>query len=391
MKKTAVIFGAGNIGRGFIGQLFAESGCELVFADVDEVLLEFFNTHGSYDLQAVFNEDVASYAIGPVRGIAASDRKSLAAALATAEIAATAVGVRALPAVAATIAAGVEQRAAAGGEPLNIVICENLKNAGALVRQQVEALVAESAQEYLATSVGFVDAVIGRMVPPPLADMRASNPGLIRVEPYKELPVDLAGWRGPLLDLVGMSWHDNFGVFTARKLYIHNCGHAMLAYLGYQRGWEYGYEALADASVRERLLAGWQESARGIVHAYGVEPEWLQTHMRDLEERFANRALGDTVFRLGRDPIRKLAGADRLVAPAQLALEAGVEPRALAGAIAAAFRFDPPEDPVAVELQERLAREGLAPLLAEICGIAPESALTSLIETRFAEEEQANG
>ena len=33
--KQAIIFGAGNIGRGFIGQLYSESGYHVTFVDVD--------------------------------------------------------------------------------------------------------------------------------------------------------------------------------------------------------------------------------------------------------------------------------------------------------------------------------------------------------------------
>jgi mannitol-1-phosphate 5-dehydrogenase len=48
---TAVIFGAGSVGRGFLGQLFNESGYEVVFVDVDEVLVEALARQGTYTLR----------------------------------------------------------------------------------------------------------------------------------------------------------------------------------------------------------------------------------------------------------------------------------------------------------------------------------------------------
>jgi len=43
---TAIVFGAGNVGRGFLGQLFTESGYQVVFVDIDEPLLQALNARG---------------------------------------------------------------------------------------------------------------------------------------------------------------------------------------------------------------------------------------------------------------------------------------------------------------------------------------------------------
>ena len=45
--KQAIIFGAGNIGRGFIGQFFSESGYEVTFVDVDRPLLDTLNMNAA--------------------------------------------------------------------------------------------------------------------------------------------------------------------------------------------------------------------------------------------------------------------------------------------------------------------------------------------------------
>jgi mannitol-1-phosphate 5-dehydrogenase len=384
--KEAVIFGAGNIGRGFIGQLFSESGYVVTFVDIEPSLLDALNAHRAYTIQIVDNKGTRDVRVSPVRALHAKQVQDIANAISTAEVMATAVGARALPLIAPSIAAGVQQRALSETEtPLNCIVCENLKEAADTLRDMVEGLLFGADRVYLGAHVGFVDTVIGRMVPPLSPTMHAADPTLIRVEPYKELPVDRQGFVGPVPNIKTMQACDDFEVYTARKLYVHNCGHAVLAYLGHLQGYHYGYEALKDPEIDALLDAVWKESITGQVARYGIDAAWLRAHAVSLRHRFANRALGDTVFRLGRDPIRKLGAGDRLVGPARLAEAAGLQPHALARTIAAALCFDPLEDPIATELQRRLALDGIHTTLADVCQIEPDEPLGALIRQYYAE------
>jgi mannitol-1-phosphate 5-dehydrogenase len=390
--KQAVMFGAGNVGRGFIGQLFCESGYLVTFVDVDDVLIEALNRRGQYTLRLVDNENIQEIMVAPVRALHSNrDAQAAAEALERAELAATAVGARVLPYVAPLAAAGIRRRMQAGNTAaLNIIICENLKDAAAAFRAMVYEHLNTEERAFADERVGFVDTVIGRMVPPLTAEMRAQDPSLIVVEPYKELPVDRRGFAGEIPSVVGMEPCDNFPAYTARKLYIHNCGHAVLAYLGYLGGYAYGYEALVDAGVRARIEQALAESRQGIVAEYGVDGAWLDAHARELMHRYANRVLADTIFRLGRDPQRKLAPKDRLVGAARLAEKAGVRPDGLAWGIAAGYCFSAAEDPMAVELQESIRRDGFAAVLQAVSQIRVDEPLGELVRERYAAlQEQA--
>ncbi|MCX7671672.1 MAG: mannitol-1-phosphate 5-dehydrogenase, partial [Anaerolineae bacterium] len=348
--KDGVIFGAGNIGRGFIGQLFSESGYRVVFVDIDRPLLEALNGRGAYTIRLVTNETAEEVTVGPVRGIHVEEREAVAAAVARAAIAATAVGAGALRHIAPLIAAGIERRSRLGiREPLNIIVCENLKSAAAALRALVVAALPADLHGFLAAHVGFVDAAIARMVPPLPAELRAQDPTLIIVEPYKELPVDRAGFIGEPPAIVGMVPYTPFAFFSERKLYIHNAGHAVLAYVGYRAGYEYGYQALADDEIFFQVRGAMDESALALARKYRPPAGALRANVDDVLARFTNRALGDTIVRLGRDPIRKLARSDRLVGAALNALAQGVEPTHLVAGIVAGLRFDHPADPIAQE------------------------------------------
>jgi len=383
-RPQAVMFGAGNVGRGFLGQLFAESGYRVVFVDIDERLVGALADEEQYTLRLVSNEGQRDLQIGPVTAVLASDTDEVANAILQASIVATAVGARALKHIAPTLAAGIARRHERGlQEPLNIIVCENLKGAASILREMVAKHLSEAQRSYLDSHIGFVNTVIGRMVPEVPASLREEQPSLIIAEPYKELPVDAQGFVGPVPEIVGMEAHDGFELYTARKLYLHNAGHAVLGYLGYQRGHTYGYEALADQAIRGVLQAALDESAHGIAARYRAELRWLQAHVEDLLRRFDNRALGDLVNRLARDPLRKLAPEDRLVGAARLAEEAGVVPENLAWGIAAALAYDEPSDAIAVKLVDRVANEGVGSAMEQVTGIKPAEPLGDLVLARY--------
>jgi mannitol-1-phosphate 5-dehydrogenase len=381
--KDAIIFGAGNIGRGFIGQLFSESGYAVTFVDVDQPLLDALNRRGAYTIRLVTNERSEEVTVGPVRAIHAGDREAVAEAVARAEIGATAVGAAVLRHIAPAIAGGIARRKQAGvTAPLNLIVCENLKGAAAILRDLVRAALPTDHHSFMAAHIGFVDTVIARMVPPLTPELRAQDPSLILVEPYKELPVDRAGFVGDPPAIVGMIPHAPFAFFTERKLYIHNAGHAVLAYLGYQAGYEYGYQALADDEIYFQARGAMMESALALTRKYHPPAGSLEANIADLLTRFANRTLGDTILRLGRDPLRKLAPADRLVGAARNALAQGVTPTHLVTGIAAALCFDHPGDPIAQELQARLRQDGAGAVLQDVCGLAADEPLFAMVMAR---------
>lgn len=383
---TAVIFGAGSVGRGFLGQLFSESGYEVVFVDIDEPLIEALSRQGSYTLRLAGVCKTEERIIGPVRAVSALNATEVAVEVAQADLMATAVGAQALGAVAELIAAGLTRRWEAGrSAPLNIIICENLRNAPDLLRNHIYDALPLALRPYLQERVGFVQAVIARMSPVPTPEQRAQSPTLIVAEPYKVLPVDRAAFVGDIPRVEGMQPVAPFNAYVERKLYIHNAAHAILGYLGYRRGYTYGYEALDDPWVRQRIDQALDEASRALIAEHGFEPVSFQEHVDYLLTRFANRVLADPIARLARDVIRKLAPEDRLVGAARLAEKHGIQPAGLAWGIAAALAYDNPDDAQAVELQQRLAHEGVERVLQTVCGIRSDEPLTELVLARYRE------
>src|SRR5260221_227830 len=253
MERTAVQFGAGNIGRGFLAQLFHESGLEVVFVDVVTPIVDALNLRRAYTIQIV-GSGAQSVPIDHVRALNGRDRVRVATEIARAEILCTAVGANALPHLAPALAAGLLARHKGSGLPVNVLLCENLHDAAALLRREVSAHLPAKDSEAVLEKTGFVQAVVSRMVPLQTEADRRADPLAIRVEAYKRLPVDGAALVCPLPELVGVEPVEPFAAYVERKLYVHNCAHAVLRYLDAEDPSACELQRLLRERGRERTL-----------------------------------------------------------------------------------------------------------------------------------------
>lgn len=377
--RKAVQFGAGNIGRGFTGQLFSEAGFEVVFIDVNVELVDLMNRRRSYPIR-IASESLETVVITGVRAVNGRDIPAVAEEIRTADMLSTAVGVNALPYIAPSLGAGIRARAESGvQEPLNVIICENLQNMAAFLKSEVKKTLPENYCGYLDEKIGFVESVVGRMVPVMTEEQKREDPLLVVVEPYKHLPISLDAIKGEFPHIPGIEPAHNFQGFVDRKLYTHNAGHASAAYFGYLKGYEFIYEAVGDPQINASVRAVLAETGEALIRKHGFSESAHAEHIEDLLSRFANVALADQVSRVGGDPLRKLGPDDRLVGGAKLALEYGVFPTNVCKAIAAALWFDPETDPTAGEVQDMLRSEGVAATLAAVSELPEDSELTSEI------------
>ena len=386
--KTAVMYGGGNIGRGFIGKVFADSGYEVCFLDIMQDIIDEMNARGQYTVRIVSNEGEQNTTVKPVRAVNSLTDAAIDE-IVNCEIMATAVGVNVLPRIAPVIAKGMVARMERTGKPLDIILCENQLGADELMRGWIYEKLTDDQKKWADDNLGLVEASIGRMVPPLTPEMRAQDKLLICVEPYCELPVDRDAFKGEIPDLAGLIPYTPFEFYIKRKLFLHNGGHALCAYLGYEKGYEYIWQAIADPEIYEAAKASMMASAEALVHKFGEGVrENVEGNVTDLLFRFQNKALKDTVARVGADPVRKLRRNDRIVGAALFAMEQGVDPAPIVKGILAALRFDRAEDATAPEIQKALKEQGIDFVLEHYMGLAPDEPLYGGIRAAYLKDGQ---
>ena len=370
----AVMYGGGNIGRGFIGMLFSESGYEVTFVDVAETVVQELQEKREYPLRYVTNQGHQDLLVRPVTAVNGNDMDSVAEALAECDIMATAVGARILKFIVPNLVAGLRKRWAAGKGPLNIIICENLMDANLVLERMLKEQLTEEECRLLDEQVGLVEASIGRMVPVQTEEMQDGEPLRVCVERYGFLPVDKSAFKGEVPEIRNMIPFEPFDFFIKRKLYIHNMGHAACAYLGDILGLEYIYQAIDRDDIYIIVRNAMEESAAALSVKYHMPLEDIMKHISDLLYRFTNAALKDTCKRVGGDPSRKLFPQDRLIGAANLALQQDIVPAYITiGAAAAVRRYIEETDGMEQSIEQAEI------VLADISGLEKDGELMKLI------------
>lgn len=376
-KDKIVIFGAGKIGRSFIGQLFSRGGYEVVFIDVDRHLISELNSRKSYRV-IIKSEKEEIINITNVRGVAADEITAVTFETATAGIVAVCVGSNHLNKIIPALSGGLIRRYQSDAlAPLDIVIAENMRNSDTFLRQELGKLMPP---EYpFDRLVGLVETSIGKMVP--IMTRKDLDEDLLQVfaEPYNTLILDKKAFRNPIPPIPGLSPKENMKAWVDRKLFIHNLGHAAAAYIGYlyNPGFTYLHEALSIPNVHDYVRKVMLQSADILLKRYPEEfsAKDLTGHVDDLLSRFQNRALGDTIFRVGCDLPRKFGPDDRMAGAVKAAIDLDLPCDKILFAMVCGFHFracDENGNMLAQDIEFiNLCEKDVTLTLATVCGFDP--------------------
>ncbi len=362
----AVHFGAGNIGRGFVGLLLSEAGYEVTFADVADNLIDDLKAAGHYGVHEV-GVGASDHTVTNFQALnSAKEADALTAAIAAADVVTTAVGPNILKFVAPAIRAGIDARSS-DAPRLAVMACENAINATDIL---ADAIRADHAGDVDAKAI-FANTAVDRIVP-----NQAPGSGLdVTVETYFEWAIEKAPFGDTVPDIPGVTWVESLGPYIERKLFTVNTGHAATAYFGYQAGIDKISEVLENPAIKEKVYAVLQETKNLLVAKHDFDADAQEAYVGKILKRFANPGLPDTVVRVGRAPLRKLSRHERFVGPAAELAERGLATTNLQSAMLAAMTFDVADDPEAVRVGEILAAHPAEDAAIELTGLEPEHPL----------------
>lgn len=372
----AVHFGAGNIGRGFIGELLFESGFSTTFVDVVKETVDYINEHNSYEMYIIDNDEKKVIenvkAFSPI-----TNEADIVEAICEADLITTSVCVDNLDKIAPTLAKGLNERLQRNLSKVNVMACENAFYATDMLKKAlIENTKAPITEEKVNKIGAFPNVAVDRIA----LSTVINGIRVPKIQAAFELVIEKDKMVNPKSQPIkGAEYVENLGMYLERKLYVFNCGHAATAYLGYYNKCETIHDALEVAEIKADVVAVMKESAMAMTKKYPFKFEELEVYIEKILKRISLKALHDEVVRVGRSPIRKLNEKDRLVGPALLAESYGLENSHLAKAIAMGYAFSYSEDEQAQEIQKYIDEKGIEKAIEKYSNLHSTQKLYQLV------------
>ncbi len=374
-KPNLVIFGAGMTGRGHIAQLAFESGWDITYVDKNAELVKLLNDAGKYTVHLI-SDSPRDVVISGYKAIHTEDRDAVTKAISNSDMVITSVLPGNLSDVAPLLADGLKLRLTQKHKPLNIIAAENMNEGSSTLWSFTSEHLTNDEKKRYGNDFGFPNSMIARVVP------RASDLLYITAEDYNEWTADLNNRVGESPSLNGLEWVSNQEARLKRKLYLHNLGHAVCAYLGVIKGYKFIHESAQDKWILSQVNAAMTESGCAVSKEFGFDESSIKSYAKSLLDRLPKDALPDSIDRVVREPIRKLGLNDRLIGPLALCEKYDLPRDGICMGIAAVLASGI-KDEEGKRLTSLINEKGLVETLSLVSNYTPNNKSIQRIETGY--------
>lgn len=375
--KHAVHFGAGNIGRGFIGEILFKNGFHIDFVDVNNQIIHALNEKSKYEIE-IAQEGQPRIEIANVAGINSKEHpEQVIEAIQKADIITTAIGPNILPFIAELLAKGIEARRVAGNtQALDVMACENMIGGSQFLYQEVKKYLSPEGLTFAENYIGFPNAAVDRIVPA----QSHEDPLFVVVEPFNEWVVETKRLKNPDLRLEYVHYEEDLEPFIERKLFSVNSGHATSAYIGAHYGAKTILEALQNPDIKSQIEAVLAEIRNLLIAKWNFDKKELENYHKVIIERFENPFIVDDVSRVARTPIRKLGYNERFIRPIRELKERDLSYENLLRTVGYVFNYRDVNDEESVKLEQLLSNEPIRDVVVQVTGLDDKELINQIVE-----------
>lgn len=382
MEKDIAILGAGKIGRGVVGLLFAREGYRLHLYDMYMEGMRQLEAQGYYDARVTDGHEIdETTRIDAFDIVDSTETEPIVELLTHVDIAACCVYEGAFQSISHVIAEAVKRRCAGGDTaPLNVLLCVNALGAPRKVRGYIEAELSEAERAYAADHLGVCQVmVLAAGVP----SEPGANPWQVVVSANPGLEIDADAWVGEQLEVPHVSYVHGAEGHIYRKVYCGNMLHAMSAFMGAHKGLGYICDCYQDPWIRSCITGAFNEAHDAVLQEYAFDSaedaEWVEFIMAKLDA-----GVKDPIDRVIAGADEKLSRENRFVGPGLMCLEHGIVPFYLARGIAYGLAYLAGERDVDVKDPAQLRA-----LMADVCGLTEEDGVLVQLVAKHMRDIQA--
>ncbi|MGM0218491.1 mannitol-1-phosphate 5-dehydrogenase [Enterococcus sp. AZ126] len=371
----ATHFGAGNIGRGFIGEILASNDFSIDFVDINETIINSLHENRVYDIELA-DASKKRIHVENVDGINNKDNpEAVIDSVFKADIVTTAIGPTILPFIAELIAKGIQKRRKETIEtPLDVIACENMIGGSQFLFSKVKEFLDAEDLAYVEKYIGFPNAAVDRIVP----IQHHEDPLFVSVEPFSEWVIDETQIKNKAVHLAGVEYVEDLEPYIERKLFSVNTGHATVAYVGAYKNYKTIGESIEDPEVLAKLRAVLGETGSLLINKWGFDPVDHQAYINKIVGRFENPYISDGVDRVARTPIRKLGYDERFIRPIRELKDRNLTYTNLMDVVAMILSYNDPADTESVKLQNLLKEKDVVEVVKEVTGLTDNELITEI-------------
>lgn len=294
----AVIFGAGQTGRGYIARYLVDKNYDISFVEINRELISKLNEDKFFNIH-FYDQDRTPFVVSGFNAYYLDDQ--VIPLISQADLIFTAMGEQNLKYVAPYIVSSLNFRK----NKAIIITNENGINPARVLRDEIKKHTTQN--NYLVSQTAVFCSTVN--VKGTRLDIFSQN------ETYYPYDCDELTTG---LNLKGAVPVHNFENFLKRKIYTYNALAGIISYLGYLKGYSIYGEAANDEEISDIMDLLLKELNPALAEYFNISLKEQETFANKALTKFKNRNILDYVIKNGRDAFRKLGKTERIIAPMKI-------------------------------------------------------------------------
>ncbi|CAC13923.1 MANNITOL-1-PHOSPHATE 5-DEHYROGENASE [Mycoplasmopsis pulmonis] len=348
MKKyKALHFGAGNIGRGLISDIYMKNNMDFALVDIDKDLIEKLNKQKSYSIIDFQTNKV--FQISNFKAFSIDQEDEIKKWIEQADFISTSIGWSNLASL-KKFFENVKLK-----EKAQIICFEN----GYKISSFFQSILNIDSNH-------FVNASVDKIIPNFKSDSLD-----VYVESYYEIILEQKNESQKKLNFVNYS--TDLEAYINKKLFLVNAIHSTIGYLGYLKKYTYINEALNDQQILFKI----KRLAKIINEILSKEyllfkVDYLNDYLEKNLKRFSIKENQDLISRVARNPIQKLSKNERYFLIYNLVKKHNLEIDILLEIYKSIFYYDNKMDKESSKIQSTIENKSLAYALKKFSNLDQE-------------------